>query len=282
MPRTATIGSLSLLLTMPFFAGGCVQQEKYDQLLMSHRSLEEQVIRTEDERDVARSNLDTVRAELNRATNELDGAKSRFGETEASMAKMSSDYDELLRRVSAWDFGPLPAEMSSALEALATQYPDMLTFDAKRGMLRFASDFTFDLGSAELKGSASAGLAKLAGILNSDTARSFEVRVIGHTDNVRIANAATRAKHPTNWHLSAHRAISVGEALVSSGVAPLRLQVAGYGEYRPVAPNPARGGSAQNRRVEIFLLPMPELIEGDAAPVANVATPATVNDEPMK
>jgi len=282
MSRTATIGSLTLLLTMPFFAGGCVQQEKYDQLLMSHRSLEEQVIRTEDERDVARANLDTVRAELNRATGELDGAKNRFGEAQAGLDQMSKDYDELLRRVSAWDFGPLPAEMTSALEALAAQYPDMLTFDAKRGMLRFSSDFTFDLGSADLKGSAASGLTKLAGILNSDTARNFEVRVIGHTDNVRIANAGTRAKHPTNWHLSAHRAISVGEALASNGVSPLRLQVAGYGEYRPVVPNPAKGGSAQNRRVEIFLLPMPELIDGGSAPAANVATPATVNDEPMK
>jgi len=267
---------------MPFFAGGCVQQEKYDQLLMSHRSLEEQIIRTEDERDVARANLDTVRAELNRATGELDSAKGRFGKAESDLNDLAMSYDELLKRVSAWDFGPLPAEMSSALEALAAQYPEMLTFDPKRGMLRFSSDFTFDLGSAELKGSAAAGLTKLAGILNSDTARSFEVRVIGHTDNVRIANQATRAKHPTNWHLSAHRAISVGEALISNGVSAVRLQVAGYGEYRPVVANPAKGGSAQNRRVEIFLLPMPELIDGGSAPAANVATPASTNDEPMK
>ena len=212
----------------------------------------------------------------------LEGAKGRFGEAEGQLTKLGQDYDELLRRVSAWDFGPLPADMTSALESLAAQYPDMLTFDAKRGMLRFSSDFTFDLGSADLKGNAADGLRKLAGILNSDTARSFEVRVIGHTDNVRIANAATRAKHPTNWHLSAHRAISVGEALISNGVSAVRLQVAGYGEYRPVVPNPAKGGSAQNRRVEIFLLPMPELIDGGSTPAANVATPASTNDEPMK
>lgn len=282
MSPTAKFTTLTLLLATPLLAGGCVQQEKYDSLVMANRSLEEQLIRTEDERDVARQNLDTVRADLNRATNELDGLRGRYGQAESDLNRMSSEYDELLKRVSAWDFGPLPTEMTSALEELAAQYPEMLTFDAKRGMLRFASDFTFGLGSADLSSSAAAGLQKLAGILNSDTARSFEVRVVGHTDNVRIANAATRAKHPTNWHLSAHRAISVGESLTGSGVNPVRLQVAGYGEYRPVVPNPAKGGAAQNRRVEIFLLPMPEIVDGPSAPAAASATPSRINDEPMK
>jgi hypothetical protein len=98
------------------------------------------------------------------------------------------------------------------------------------------------------------------------------------------------AQHPTNMHLSAHRAISVRDALVSDGVTANRMQVAGYGEFRPIVPNGANG-AAQNRRVEIFLTPLTvPVVTGQAAeaPVSKKATPAPVksksadDDEPTK
>jgi chemotaxis protein MotB len=196
------------------------------------------------------------------------------------MQKLAADYDALMTQVRDLAFGPLPEDMSRALSELAAQYPDVLSFDPKKGMLRFASDFTFALGSADLTSSAQASLTKLAGILNTPTGQGFEVRVIGHTDNVPISQPQTRAKHPTNWHLSAHRAISVASSLMSSGVSANRFQVAGYGEYRPVVPNPTKGGAAQNRRVEIFLLPMPEYV-GTTTTTATVTTPS-LPEEPMK
>jgi chemotaxis protein MotB len=172
--------------------------------------------------------------------------------------------------------------MSHALQDLAAAHPELLSFDAQKGMLRFASDFTFALGSADLTSSASSSLTQLAKILNTTTGSGFEVRVIGHTDNVPISRADTRAKHPTNWHLSTHRAISVASALISDGVSPNRFQVAGYGEYRPIVPNPAKGGAAQNRRVEIFLLPMSNSSPASPATItANVTTPQAP-EEPMK
>lgn len=277
MSRLASV-SLFGLLALPLIAGGCVPQDKYDQMLMANRSLEEQVVTLQDERDTARSNLDTVRGQLAKATSELNGLKTKYGLVDSDLQKMAAEYDALMKRVGMLDFGPLPEEMSRALADLAAQYPNMLTFDEKRGMLRFASDFTFALGSADLTSSAQSSLSQLATILNSPTASNFEVRVIGHTDNVPVSRPETRAKHPTNWHLSAHRAISVADALMGSGVAPNRFQVAGYGEYRPVVPNPPKGGAAQNRRVEIFLLPMP-----DHVPTATAtANPTPVPDEPMK
>jgi len=279
MSRLASV-SLFGLLALPLIAGGCVPQDKYDQMLMANRSLQEQVVTLEDERDTARSNLDTVRQQLAKASSELNGLRAKYGDVDGSLARMAAEYDALMKRVGTLDFGPLPEEMSRALADLAAQYPNMLTFDEKRGMLRFASDFTFALGSADLTSSAQSSLSQLATILNSPTASNFEVRVIGHTDNVPVSRPETRAKHPTNWHLSCHRAISVGNALMSSGVSANRFQVAGYGEYRPVVENPAKGGAAQNRRVEIFLLPMPDHVP--AATATATANPTTVPDEPMK
>ncbi len=163
---------------------------------------------------------------------------------------------------------------------MASAYPNLLSFDASTGMLRFASDFTFDLGSAELKPNAAATIATLADILNAEQASPFELRIIGHTDNVPIERPATRQRHPTNMHLSVHRAISVRKALAGAGVEPARIQVAGYGEFRPIVPNGPKG-AAENRRVDLILIPMPQRL----AEQETSRTPAdrrTVTADPEK
>ncbi|HWB18711.1 MAG TPA: OmpA family protein, partial [Phycisphaerales bacterium] len=198
----------------------------------------------------------------------------------ADMKNLASKYDAMMKNVANMAMGPLPDDVAQALRELAAAYPDVLTFDEKRGMLRFASDFTFDLGSDALNSSAQSTLVTLAKILNSSNARGFEVDVVGHTDNVPISNAGTRAKHPTNVHLSVHRAISVRDALVKDGVSADRFEVAGFGEYRPVVSNPAHGGSRENRRVEIFLRPMTTAVAVSETPTK--AAGAKDIDEPMK
>jgi chemotaxis protein MotB len=279
MRRSAKFTTFSLLLSLPLLAGGCVQQEKYDALLMSNRSLQEQNVALGAERDESRASLDTVRGQLGKASAELNALKNKYNIVDADLQRMLAETDDMMKRVGNLDFGPLPENLSRDLEALAAQHPDMLSFDAKKGMLRFASDFTFPSGSADLTSSASSSLNKLASILNSPTASKFETRIVGHTDNVPISQPGTRAKHPTNWHLSAHRSISVASSLMSSGVSPTRVTVAGCGEYRPVVTNPAKGGAKENRRVEIFLLPMPEA----TTMTAGVPTSSSMDDgEPMK
>ena len=59
--------------------------------------------------------------------------KSKYNLSEDEIARMGKDYDDLLKRVGTLEFGPLPEAVSNALTQLAAQYPDMLTFDAKRG-----------------------------------------------------------------------------------------------------------------------------------------------------
>ena len=91
---------------------------------------------------------------------------------------------------------------------------------------------------------------------------------------MRISKPATLKEHPTNVHLSAHRAISVREALVRDGVGSNRFMIGGYGEFRPIATN-ARNGNEKNRRVEVYLVAMPtnSLSPSEAAPT--VASPTT-------
>jgi chemotaxis protein MotB len=150
----------------------------------------------------------------------------------------------------------LPVELNTLLEDFAKQRPDLVTFDANRGVVKFKSDLLFELGSDKVAASAVEAVKALCGILNTEEGKKFDVIIAGHTDDVRIAIEATREKHPTNWHLSVHRAISVLDIMVSNNIDPTRLSVRGFGEYRPTVPNlPGKKGNPQNRRVEIYIVP---------------------------
>ncbi|MFA6046954.1 MAG: OmpA family protein, partial [Phycisphaerales bacterium] len=160
---------------------------------------------------------------------------------------------DLQGRIDSMKFGPLDADTDQALTALAAQFPDLIKYDSARGMLRFAADLTFDSGSDVVKEDAKRAIAALGQILNNSSAAGYDVYIEGHTDSQRIS-ANTAKRHPTNRHLSAHRAISVIEDLAKIGVKPGRMLAAGWGEWRPAVPNSASGNTPANRRVEIFLV----------------------------
>ena len=92
--------------------------------------------------------------------------------------------------------------------------------------------------------------------------KGFEVVVVGHTDDRPVTRSETKAKHPTNWHLSAHRAIAVANILWKNGYQSSRVGVMGCGEYRPAADNSTEAGRGQNRRVEIYLIPTGSVVRG--------------------
>jgi len=277
--RFSVLGIASLALA------ACVPQQKYDDLLTAYRGQEQQLLSLQSELQTVRANEERLRAQLAALQAEIEAAGASADPTE--LERLKAKLAAYAKQIADANLGPLPAELSKALADLAAQYPDVLTFDQRTGMLRFNSDFTFASGSAALNKNAEGLVAKLAGILNTPIAQPFEVKVVGHTDNQPIKRVA--AQHPTNMHLSAHRAISVRDALVSDGVTANRMQVAGYGEFRPIVPNGANGAAA-NRRVEIFLTPLTVPIMSSGNPTdapAPRSAPAPVrskseDDEPTK
>ena len=77
-----------------------------------------------------------------------------------------------------------------------------------------------------------------------------KVRVEGHTDNIPIRSG----KFASNWDLSTARATRVLMYLQEMGsIPPGKLAAAGYGEFRPLAPNDTPEGRAKNRRVEFVI-----------------------------
>ncbi|MCD9034006.1 flagellar motor protein MotD [Luteimonas sp. Y-2-2-4F] len=129
------------------------------------------------------------------------------------------------------------------------------------------SDILFATGSAVLDPAAQALLARLARLLR-DTPNP--VRVEGYTDDRPIRTA----QFPSNWELSAARAASVVHLFVREQVAPERLMLVGYGEYRPKADNASEAGRNANRRVVLMVLAAPDTPGARQADLPPSALPA--------
>jgi outer membrane protein OmpA-like peptidoglycan-associated protein len=105
------------------------------------------------------------------------------------------------------------------------------------------SDSGFAVGKADVQPQLRTVLDSFSSGLTNDP--STLITVIGHTDS-----SGTDA---INNPLSVNRAQSVKDYLVSRGIPPSRIAIAGEGSRQPVADNSTTAGRAQNRRVEIFL-----------------------------
>jgi outer membrane protein OmpA-like peptidoglycan-associated protein/septum formation topological specificity factor MinE len=117
--------------------------------------------------------------------------------------------------------------------------------------VKLASAEVFDFVKAVELGSRSVRtLDRLAAILQE--LPSHQVRFEVHTDNIPLRQGS---RWPTNWELSTARAAKLARYLIDKGVAPERLSIGGYGEYRPVADNSTPEGRQQNRRVEVIIKP---------------------------
>ena len=75
------------------------------------------------------------------------------------------------------------------------------------------------------------------------------MQVDGHTDKHPIRPA----RFPSNWELSAARAISVVNSLIQQGIPPNRLSATGYGEFQPLDSRDDEIGYRRNRRIELKL-----------------------------
>jgi chemotaxis protein MotB len=84
----------------------------------------------------------------------------------------------------------------------------------------------------------------------------FTITVQGFTDNMPI----TTAQFPSNWSLSAERAVTVVELFETDKVNGNQLAAEGFGEFGPIASNATDPGRAQNRRVLLVVhAPDPDL-----------------------
>lgn len=157
------------------------------------------------------------------------------------------------------DLIPKPVTHPSNLQKLFAEIQHLIQQEGLAGhvsvamapegiVISFFQPVLFASGSATLRPAAKPVLMKVAALVNNVP---NQVNVRGYTNNVPIHTGT----FPSNWELSAGRALTVLHFLVAQGaVAPTRLRATAFGQYHPFVPNTTRHNLAENRRVELVIL----------------------------
>lgn len=182
--------------------------------------------------------------ELRNRNFELEGDKQMLSESisllqkakEAAVKTVSKTYENLLSK--------MESEIAQGQIAI-TELEGKLTVDVVDKIL-------FDSGQTEIRPAGLEVLKRVVEILITVTDKV--IRVEGHTDSIPIAGSLAK-RYPTNWELSAARALNVTRYLEKEGIDPRLLSAVAFGEHQPVAENDTAEGRAKNRRIAIILLP---------------------------
>jgi chemotaxis protein MotB len=225
---------------------------------------------------VSKSELDAKSQEAETAKQQADAAKKQLAQVQQQVTADEQQITELKGSLglaqsqaitddqkAALDEAKRAVEEAEArgklLEDLTGKFKQMIasgrlkvTTRHGRIVLQLHDDVLFDAGEGDLKADGKKAVAEVAATLRGVGGRRFQVA--GHTDAEPLTTA-TKKKYPTNWELSAARAISVVKLLSQEGIDPTSLSAAGYGPYDPVASNATSEGQAKNRRIEISLVP---------------------------
>jgi chemotaxis protein MotB len=157
---------------------------------------------------------------------------------EARIAQMKSTYDELVEK--------METEIQRG-EITISELQGKLTVNMVERIL-------FDSGKADIKPAGLEVLKRVGDILKEVADKNIQVE--GHTDNIPISPRLQQT-FPSNWELSTARATNVVHFLQDRvGIAGERLSASGFSQYSPVAANDTVEGRAQNRRIQIELVPL--------------------------
>ncbi len=238
--------------------------------------------------------LNDTSAERTRLQGELDGLSTRASDLEHRLGESTGDR-ERLQREGAQTQSELEAARAREAELRRRQQQQEARLSVFRNMLEqfrsmisagqlrvrvvrgrmvieLPAGILFDSGRAELKPEGQQVLRQVASVLAQIRGRDF--LVAGHTDNQRITRGG---RYEDNWDLSTARSATVVRFLAANQVPTDHLGAAGYAEFQPARENDTDENRAQNRRVEIVLMPnieeLPDLSSLDGAPAQAPHTP---------
>jgi chemotaxis protein MotB len=285
-----------VLLVIGLSLGGCVSKNTYQQKvneaeLLNHdvADLTSSVAKLRKEKSELQNDLSNLNARLVEALQQnsklqrdllaahadQERQKGSLTQRQQQLEDMQQTNDRLLATVE--DLNRALEKEKIAREARLAkvkntynQLVNALEEEIKRGELTISNlegqlsvnllnKILFDSGKTTIKGDGKKVLKSLGDVLNKFPDKALQIA--GHTDNVQISSRL-KERYPSNWELSTARATSVVHFLQEKvGLPGERLIAAGYSEYQPVASNDTPEGRAQNRRIQILLVPVKTPIE---------------------
>jgi len=234
--------------------GGC-QNQRIDRLEQLNQTSAARIEQLNQEVSTLETTVSRKQARINELEAEVGGLRGVRTELEGDLAAVRDRQASIQDALGSLRLVNLDPETDRALQQLAADNSNLIRYDAAHGMITFTSDLTFASGSDEVQSQAREGLVQLAQIMTTPRATAYDLRIVGHTDSQPMSNPATIRRFHSNRHLSFFRAAAVEKILRQAGLPGNRMETVGWGEYRPMVPNNPRGGTAANRRVEIFVVP---------------------------
>jgi chemotaxis protein MotB len=200
--------------------------------------------------EVLNQQIDALRRQLGALQNALDASEKKGQQSQEKIADLGQRLNvALAQRVQ--ELSRYRSDFFGRLRAILGDRPDIRIVGDR---FVFQSEVFFDAGQAVLKPEGRAEIDKIAGAL-ADLEKqippdiAWVLRVDGHTDVRPIASS----QFPSNWALSAARAISVVQYLISRGISPQHLVAAGFGEFQPLDTDKSEEAYRKNRRIELKL-----------------------------
>ena len=206
--------------------------------------------RQRDQIAVLNQQLDALRTQLNRVEQALQISELKSEEQEVTIANLGQRLNMAL----AAKVEELAAYRSEFFGRLREVLSDRRDFTIIGDRFVFQSEVLFASASADLGAEGHDKLAKFAQVLKDvmvqiPTELPWILQVDGHTD----ARPIQTARFPSNWELSAARAISVVNFLIALGIPAERLSATGYGEFQPLDDRDDEIAHRRNRRIELKL-----------------------------
>lgn len=252
--RGAALVAFALLLT----AVGCGYSEEEMQARLDQiEALEGQLRDSREQSEQLESRLAAVEARnqelvdrLRALGEEVEGLESERGNLQSSLQETQRALEELRARERAQQ------ERLATFRRMIERFRSMIDSGRlrvrivrNRMLIELSENILFDSGRADLRDEGEVALSEIVQVLNSIPNRQFQVA--GHTDNIPMRSS----RFQSNWELSTARAVNVARFMIDQGLNAERISAAGYAETQPVASNSTPEGRAQNRRIEIVLVP---------------------------
>lgn len=182
-------------------------------------------------------------------------------ESETSAISIRDDLNQIRRRLQR----TLASQISNHTIAIELSRDGLVISLREAGF--------FNSGSASPRPDSIATLREIAASLGRTP---YDVRIEGHTDNVPMHNA----EFVSNWELSSARATRIARLFLEMhAIAPEHLSAAGYAEFHPVADNSTPEGRAENRRVDLVVLPRTHFNFAQPAPASSGGPWRKITDE---
>jgi chemotaxis protein MotB len=191
-----------------------------------------------------------LRQQLAQISAALDLSESKAKKQEAQIADLGRRLN-LALATKVQELARYRSEFFGKLREIIGDRPDIRVVGDR---FVFQSEVLFAPGKADLGDAAKAQLDPVIDALKQIAAGippdlNWVLRVDGHTDRRPINNA----QFASNWELSAGRAISVVNYMISQGIPAKRLAATGFADTEPLDAGNSEEAYRRNRRIELKL-----------------------------